>query len=65
MKTITVDEYITRGGHGTLAQLARDSRVSIPTIKKAQAGEVVSLPCARAIGAATGGRVSWRRLAGV
>jgi|TARA_Y100000310_G_scaffold95355_3_gene93178 DNA-binding transcriptional regulator YdaS (Cro superfamily) len=58
-------KYVQKGGRGTIADLVRESGISRTTVEKAVGGMAVSAETAKAISAATGGKVSARKLVGV
>lgn len=60
-----LSKYIDDEGHGAVAALVRESGLSRNTIEKAQRGEPVGTKAAKALSAATGGKVSARSLAGL
>jgi hypothetical protein len=60
-----ISDYIESRGHGAVASLVRESGLSRNTIEKAQRGETIGPKAAKALSAATGGKVSARSLVGV
>ncbi len=57
--------FIEDTGHGAVAALVRKSGLSRNTIEKAQRGDPIGAKAAKALSAATGGKVSARSLVGV
>lgn len=57
--------WLEKQGHGAVARLVRDAKVSRNTVEKAQRGEPISVTQAKAISVTTKGKVSAHELAGL